>query len=346
MGTSLVSISDYLILFAVSLFLVGITTPIMRRLALNLDITDKPNAAHKTHKLSVPYLGGIAIMIGTISVTVLALVFAGRNEDLSFALSLLIPAALLGLVGLVDDLKNLSPLFRFLAQSVAGIFTAVFVLTTTSFGNPTGSTVFDVVISIIWIVGITNSINFFDNLDGGAAGAVAFTGLGTFIIASSNGQYFVAATAIVLFGAMVGFLAWNRSPARIYMGDAGALFLGFMVAVLTLRLDPDVDNKFLSFAVPLFLLAIPIMDTSVAVTSRIVRKVSPFQGGRDHLSHRILHYGVTKRQTAYMLWSLSFLFALAACLIALGVFDNSMFLGLFSIIWILLFMFFLKSKSS
>jgi UDP-GlcNAc:undecaprenyl-phosphate GlcNAc-1-phosphate transferase len=336
------SLGQYLALLVMSLISVGILTPALRKLAIKLDITDKPISIHKTHTSAVPYLGGIAIMIGIVVVIVAALITAGRSDDVAFALSLLIPAVCLGIVGLIDDLKNLTPSFRFIVQSIAGIFTAAFVLTSTSIGNPTNSIFLDALISVVWIVGITNAINFYDNLDGGAAGAVAVAGLGLFIVAATNGQFFIAATSIVLLGAMLGFLIWNRSPARIYMGDAGALFLGFIVSVLSLRLDPDVDNKMLSFSIPLLLLALPIMDTAVVVISRLKRGVSPFQGGRDHLSHRILFQGISKRKTAYLLWTLSALFTISAIFVSMKIFDNLIFLGLNLFLWMTLFAFFLR----
>jgi UDP-GlcNAc:undecaprenyl-phosphate GlcNAc-1-phosphate transferase len=284
-------------------------------------------------------------MVGVVAIVLLALIVSGNNEYLFLAATLLIPAVLLGAVGLIDDIRNLDPLPRLIVQTIAGIFTAIFVLETTSVGNPTGSLLLDGFISLFWIVGIINSINFFDNLDGGAAGTVAFTSLGTFVIALDTGQYFIGATAIVVSGAMLGFLVWNKSPARIYMGDAGAVFLGFIVAVLTLRLNPDVDGKLISFSIPLLLLALPLMDTAVAVISRITRGISPFEGGKDHLSHRLLQHGVSKKTAVYILWVLSGFFMLSACLIALQILDNFAFLALNLVIWILLFGFFLKSDS-
>jgi UDP-GlcNAc:undecaprenyl-phosphate/decaprenyl-phosphate GlcNAc-1-phosphate transferase len=155
-------------------------------------------------------------------------------------------------------------------------------------GNPTGITVLDAAITVLWIVGICNSINFFDNLDGGAAGTVAITAISLTYLAITGDQYFIAALSIVVAGSTLGFLIWNRAPARIYMGDAGALFLGLLIATLTVRFKPSADNSLTSFAIPVLLLAIPILDTTVAVLSRFRRKVSPFQGGKDHLSHRLV----------------------------------------------------------
>ena len=338
---------DYFYLFSATFFLVGLLTPIMRMVAIKTNIVDQPNHTHKTHENPVPYLGGVAIILGILAISYGGLIFRNcTGGDIWVASSLLIPAAILGFIGYIDDRKNLSPLPRFIAQTLAGIFTAIFLIATETIGNPTGNTALDVAITITWVVGITNSINFFDNLDGGAAGAVAATSLGIFLISHENGQYFLAALAITTFGAMLGFLLWNKSPARIYMGDAGALFLGVLISILALRLNPDVDGKFTSFAIPILLLAIPILDTSVAVFSRIKRGISPFQGGRDHLSHRLMRRGFAKRQAAYSLWSLAGIFAAIAVSVATSESDSKFVIGLAIAFWIGLFILFFTSEDS
>ena len=338
---------DYFYLFSATFFLVGFLTPIMRRVAIKTNIVDQPNHAHKTHLNPVPYLGGVAIIIGILAISYGGLIFRNRTGgDIWIASSLLVPAAILGFIGFLDDRRNLPPLPRFIAQSLAGIFTAIFLIATDTIGNPTGNTALDAAITIIWVVGITNSINFFDNLDGGAAGAVAATSLGLFLISHENGQYFLAALSITTFGAMLGFLLWNKSPARIYMGDTGALFLGILISVLSLRLNPDVQGKFTSFAIPVFLLAIPILDTSVAVLSRIKSGISPFQGGRDHLSHRLMRRGFTKRQAAYSLWSLAGIFAAIAVTVATSNTDSRFIVALAIAFWIGLFLLFFNSEDN
>jgi UDP-GlcNAc:undecaprenyl-phosphate GlcNAc-1-phosphate transferase len=164
-------------------------------------------------------------------------------------------------------------------------------------------------------VGICNSINFFDNLDGGAAGTVAAVTIGIFFIAFAQGQELISALAILTAGSTLGFLIWNKSPAKIYMGDAGALFLGIILSTLTIRMNPGLDPNWKSLAIPLILLAVPILDTTVAVTSRIYRGLTPFNGGKDHLSHRLARIGFTHRIAAFILWGASSLCAIIAYLI-------------------------------
>jgi UDP-GlcNAc:undecaprenyl-phosphate GlcNAc-1-phosphate transferase len=212
----------------------------MRKIALSKDILDRPNSAHKSHSQPTPYLGGVAIILGVVTITYGSLLIS----DLSFnnfwlATSLLGPAVAIGVIGLWDDVKNLHPMPRFIGQSIAGVVVASILIFTNNLGNPTGSTLLDMFITILWIVGICNSINFFDNLDGGAAGTTAISAIGLSILTLSNGQTFLAALSLVLAGATLGFLIWNKSPARIYMGDAGALFLGVLIATLAIRLNPE-----------------------------------------------------------------------------------------------------------
>ena len=336
--------TQYFILFASTFVLVGALTPWMRKIALRTNFVDQPNAAHKSHSEAIPYLGGVAIILGILGITYAAvLTQENMRENFWVATSLFGPALVLGIVGLIDDRKALDPLPRFIAQSAAGIFTATLIIATDTVGNPSGNSALDAAITILWIVGISNSINFFDNLDGGAAGAVAATAFGLFLITQSNGQFLISASAITIFAAMLGFLIWNKSPAKIYMGDAGALFLGTVIAVLTIRLDPDVESKTLSFAIPLLLLAVPILDTFVAVVSRIRRKRSIFQGGHDHLSHRLMRQGFSKRQSAYALWSLAAIFAGIATTIATRETDSISPVSLSAVFWFALFVTFLKS---
>ena len=339
---------EYFLLFVASYLLVGALTPLMRKVALATDVVDNPNAAHKSHKKAVPYLGGVAIIIGIISISYsTSLVSNFTSTTFWLATSVLGPALVLGLIGLWDDIKSLSPLPRFIAQSIAGIFTASVLVITNNVGNPTGSEIFDALITIFWVVGISNSINFFDNLDGGAAGTVAISSAALAFLALTGDQFLIAALATVTTGATLGFLVWNKSPAKIYMGDAGALFLGVLLAILTIRLEPKTNTQIGSYLTPIFLLAIPILDTTVAVFSRLRRHVSPFQGGQDHLSHRLIRAGLSRKQAAISLWLLSAVYGALAILIS----KTNSFFETYSVIagavlWIVLFMLFFKEKDS
>ena len=308
---------EYSLLFVATFIFVGLLTPVMRKFAISKKIYDLPNSAHKTHKEPVPYLGGVAIILGITTISYAAAIYKNfAKQDYLLLTSVLAPAIILGLIGLWDDLQSLRPGPRLAIQTVAGVFTAYLLISQDTVGNPTGSTIIDALITTVWIVGICNSINFFDNVDGGAAGTIAITSTALFYLTFQNNQFFIAALSAVTAGATIGFLLWNKSPARIYMGDAGALFLGVLVATLTVRLKPETGSTISSLAIPVLLLAVPIIDTSVAVISRISRGVSPLQGGHDHLSHRLIHRGIPRKWAVIILWSASGLFAMISIWLA------------------------------
>jgi UDP-GlcNAc:undecaprenyl-phosphate GlcNAc-1-phosphate transferase len=338
---------EYVSLFLVTLLFVGFLTPLVRNIAMRLNIVDSPSESHKTHKQPVPYLGGVAIVIGVCVITYAAIVQSEQFNSLGLASTVLLPAVLIGVIGLIDDIKKLKPWPRFIAQNLVGIVIAIILILTDTLGSPSGNTYVDLFLTLFWIVGITNSINFFDNIDGGASGSVAISSLFLFILAFQGGQYSIAALSIVLAGATTGFLLWNRPPARIYMGDAGALFLGLLVATLSLRFDPNPIFLSASFSIPVFLLAIPILDTTVAVTSRLRRRISPFQGGQDHLSHRLMRNGMSKRRAVIILWIMSTLFACLAVVISNSPFTLERALTYFgALLWIALFVIFSKTKDA
>jgi UDP-GlcNAc:undecaprenyl-phosphate GlcNAc-1-phosphate transferase len=258
-------------------------------------------------------LGGLAIAISVVVLT-FAAVIRSDNTQTTFPLAatLLFPAVFLGLMGLIDDLASLNPLPRLIIQTVMAIVVAAFLIKTETVGITLDGTFIDEITMTIWIIGICNSINFFDNLDGGAAGTVAVSTIGIALIALGEGQELIAALSIVTAGSTIGFLMWNRSPAKIYMGDAGALFLGVLVSVLTIRLNPGIAPQWNSIALLPILLAVPILDTCVAVFSRLYRGISPFTGGKDHLSHRLMRKGLNKQNTAFALWGAQAVFVCAA----------------------------------
>lgn len=334
---------DLLLLLGASFVVSSSVTPIMRTLALKKGIIDKPNEIHKTHAKPVPYLGGLAIVLATILVTYgSSLLTNFTRQSFFLASTILLPALCMAIIGLIDDIKKLKPWPRFVAQNTLAIIVALSLISTNTLGSPTGISLLDFGITLIWLVGITNAINFFDNIDGGASGAVAIIAAALTLIAFQNGQVLISAMASVLVGSTIGFLVWNRPPARIYMGDAGALFLGTLIASLTIRVDSNDVIGYFGLFIPLLLLAIPILDTSVAVLNRMRRGISPFQGGKDHLSHRIIRLGVDRKFTVVILWCLTFTFSLLAVL-AHTYYDSigHTILVLASLLWLACFTFFM-----
>jgi UDP-GlcNAc:undecaprenyl-phosphate GlcNAc-1-phosphate transferase len=348
----MISASQFAILGISAFALTGLLTWPVRAIALRLGAMDAPNLARKTQAAPVPYLGGVAIALG-ITITTLVAVFVGGNKSgenvgqlKDLALTVLFPALLLGAMGLVDDLRSLAPLPRLIAQSVVGSVVAFIIVQGGTIGTPFGTSTLNTAVTIFWIVGICNSINFFDNLDGAASGAVAIAALGVFVIAFDRGQELVSALSIVTVGATIGFLMWNKSPAKIYMGDAGALYLGIIISVATIRLNPGIVPTWKSLTVPVMLLAVPLLDTCVAVFSRLARGLSPLTGGKDHLSHRLVRAGLSRRVAAVGLWSGSGVCAVMAVLLyqypdSLG----SLLIAAFAAIWLLALALFLRTPS-
>jgi UDP-GlcNAc:undecaprenyl-phosphate GlcNAc-1-phosphate transferase len=358
-----ITAAQFAILGISAFALTGLLTWPVRALAIRLGAMDAPNLARKTQTEPVPYLGGVAIALG-ISVITLGAVFVGaenfagenNNQLQDLALTVLLPALVLGAMGLFDDLRSLSPWPRLITQTVIGTVVAFVIVENGTIGTALGGgdlgaeagngTWLNTIVTIVWIVGICNSINFFDNLDGAASGAVAIAALGVFFIAFDRGQELVSALSIVTAGATVGFLMWNKSPAKIYMGDAGALFLGIVVSVATIRLNPGITPTLHSLAIPVMLLAVPLLDTCVAVFSRLARGLSPLTGGKDHLSHRLVRGGLTRPQAAISLWSASGVCALFAA--AVYFFADSfgtLLIAVFAVVWVFALLLFLRTPS-
>ena len=308
--------TEYVLLGIAGFVLAGSLTWPVRKIAVAIGAMDKPNLERKSQKEPVPYLGGVAIAISVVVLTFVAVIRSDNTQTtFPLAATLLFPAIFLGLMGLIDDLASLNPLPRLIIQSLMAIVVSIFLIKSDTVGITLKGTFLDEVVMTIWIIGICNSINFFDNLDGGAAGTVAVSTIGIALIALGESQELIAALSIVTAGSTIGFLMWNRSPAKIYMGDAGALFLGVVVSVLTIRLNPGIAPKWNSISLLPMLLAVPILDTCVAVFSRISRGISPITGGKDHLSHRLMRKGLSKQESAFSLWGAQAVFVASALVV-------------------------------
>ena len=321
--------------------------PLFRRIALSRQILDTPNSERKIQRTAVPYLGGFSIILAVFIVVGLALVTHSADSEMyKRAASVLVPALLLGLVGYVDDLKHLGAGSRFLAQLLAGIFTAVILISNETVGSSFNNKAVDAALTIFWVVGIANAINFLDNMDGAASGVAAISAFGFFLVATQSGQYLVAALGLVLAGACLGYLRLNWSPAKIYMGDSGALFIGVLLAALAVRLDPREVEQPISFFIPVLLLAIPILDTSLVVIDRLRRRANPFEGGLDHMSHRLRRHGLSTRQSVGILYLLQTVCVFIALYISASGNSLDTFLASVALIGAFgIFIFFLKTPA-
>jgi UDP-GlcNAc:undecaprenyl-phosphate GlcNAc-1-phosphate transferase len=282
-GTLLQSLAAFVVAGLVSLVL----TPLAIRSALRLGVLDRPGE-HKSHATPTPYLGGVAIVLAvTLSIALAAVVRGEASATLSQLLGILAIALVMAAVGLIDDLRGLPVVLRFGVQLLAGI--SLWRLDVRV--DLTGEPLIDLPLTVVWTVGITNAMNLLDNMDGLSASTATIASLWFGAIALINGQFLVAALAFALAGAAAGFLRDNRPPARIYMGDAGSLFLGVMLAALGMLLSLD-RGMLVTAAVPVLILTGPVLDTALVTVARIRHGISPFQGGRDHTSHRLARIGL------------------------------------------------------
>lgn len=282
---------QYAVAFAAAFVVTFVATPLAQRAAIRFDIFDHPSVAdHKSHDSPIPYLGGLAILAAFGVNAYFAII--GMSE----LTAILIAATMLSVVGFVDDHRTLGPVYKLAAQLGAALIV---------FGYGTRVMLFnywpvDLAITIVWIVGITNAFNLLDNMDGLSAGVAAIAAGFFWIIAAHEGQYLVGTLAAVLCGACLAFLNYNSSPAKIYMGDAGSLFLGFILAVIGIRLRFH-NTETITWGVPVLVLAYPILDTALVAFARASHGLPVYVGGRDHSSHRLVAIGVPKK---YAVWSL------------------------------------------
>lgn len=277
----------YLWAFVVALGASFAFTPVALRVARRFDVLDHPRD-YKAQDSPVPYLGGLAI-VGAFSIVVVAGSFLMAPGPGVGQLALVIAVAVgLSILGLIDDLRGLHPLPRFTLQVTAALIVWASGIRVELFHDLPA----DAAITTLWIVGITNAFNLLDNMDGLSAGLAAIASAFFFILGALNGQIAVAALSAALCGCALGFLRHNFHPARIYMGDAGSLFLGFMLAVIGIKLEFPARQE-ITFMVPVLVLGVAILDTVVVVVARLANHLNPFAGGRDHISHRLVFIGIS-----------------------------------------------------
>ena len=273
--------------FAVAGVVSLVLTPLAIRAALRLGVLDHPGE-RKSHRTPTPYLGGIAIVIAvTLAIVVAALARGETVATLTQLLGILAIALAMSATGLVDDLRGLPVAVRFGLQLAAAL--GLWLLEVRV--DLTGEVAIDLPLTVLWTVGITNAMNLLDNMDGLSASTATIASIWFGLIAVVNGQFLVSALAFTVAGAAAGFLRDNRPPARIYMGDAGSLFLGIMLASLGMLLSLE-RGMLVTAAVPVLILTVPVLDTALVTVARIRHGISPFQGGKDHTSHRLVRVGL------------------------------------------------------
>jgi UDP-GlcNAc:undecaprenyl-phosphate/decaprenyl-phosphate GlcNAc-1-phosphate transferase len=288
--------ATFLLIFASALILAVGATPLARRVALRLGMIDRPNA-RKIHLDPIPLLGGVAIYGASIA----ALLLFGERFRLPELVSILVGATLVSFLGLWDDRRSLSPFLKLVGQVLAA---AILVFTGVRVGT-FGWEAVNIILTLGWVVVVTNSLNLLDNMDGLAGGVGAIAAVFFLLLAAMNRQYLVGALSAALMGACLGFLLYNLNPARIFMGDAGSLFLGFTLAAVGIKLRFPQGVQIVTWMVPVLILGLPLFDTTLVIISRLRRGLNPLTTpGKDHTSHRLLTMGYSRREAVLICYLL------------------------------------------
>lgn len=283
-------------------------TPLVKKLAFKIGATDKPNQ-RKVHQKIMPRLGGLAIFFSFL------IGYLVLQPDDKYALPILIGSIIIIITGVLDDMIELSAKIKLGGQLVATLIVVVYGgvqidFINLPFGGQLDFGMLSIPITVLWIVGITNAINLIDGLDGLAAGVSSIVLITISGMAIMMGNVFVTSMGFIVLGSTLGFLFYNFHPAKIFMGDTGALFLGYMISVLSLLGFKNV--AVISFIVPVIILGVPISDTFFAIIRRIVKNQPLSAPDKSHLHHCLLRLGYSHRQTVLIIYGMSAIFGLAA----------------------------------
>ena len=289
-------------------------TPLVKKLAFKIGATDKPNY-RKVHQKIMPRLGGLAIFISfIIGISII-------HPAADYHWPIVIGSIIIVITGMVDDVKEISPKLKLAGQILAAFIVVVYGNLNVEFINlPFGGKItfgyLSIPFTMIWIVGITNAINLIDGLDGLAAGVSSIALISIAGMAVVMGNIYVAVMALIVVAGSVGFLFYNFHPAKIFMGDTGALFLGYIIGVLSLLGFKNVT--FISLIIPIIILGVPISDTFFAIVRRIINKQPISAPDKSHLHHCLLRSGFSHRQTVLLIYAMSAIFGLAAFIFSLA----------------------------
>ncbi len=307
---------DGVITFAIALMTTfGLTVPV-RRFALHFGIVDQPNP-RKLHHSPMPLLGGLAIYCGTVLAVVLSLGGQPRGQ----ILGILGAGTLLLITGILDDRGLLHHQIKLFVSMPLAAVTLVamgvrFHTISEWIPGAAGQNA-DIALSLLWTVGITAAFSILDHMDGLVSGVAAIASFFFALLAILNGQVLVATLATAVFGGSLGFLRWNFKPARIFMGDGGAMFLGFMLATLGLKLRLAHTPQATAWMIPILVLAVPIFDTTLVTVSRSHRGLLPFATpGKDHTAHRLANLPLGQRGAVLVIYGVGMFFGCLAVMLS------------------------------
>src|ERR1035437_1583473 len=310
-------------IIGIASFILGLVfVPLAMKAAFKTGVIDRPNTQLKKHKSPVPYLGGIAIYLAFVIPVIAAKII--MHQQLYGVVGILAGATIMMVMGLIDDVKNLKPVTKLAVQLIV----ALILLKVNMNIKFMDHNLLNMFITVIWVVGVTNAVNLIDIMDGLAGGVTAVASLAFFAVAFLSGRVNDMIPAIALFGALAAFLVYNRPPAKIYMGDAGSLFLGFMMASLALN-ESYSRNNYIAVLSPIIILGVPIFETFMLIVIRLSKGILPIYGTNDHLAQRLVMIGLTKPRAVLFLITLTLVLSIMAVVSTLLSMSGALVLYLF-----------------
>jgi UDP-GlcNAc:undecaprenyl-phosphate GlcNAc-1-phosphate transferase len=309
---------QFLIPLAAAFGVAALTTPLVMRLAVAVGITDRPSERSVNRRPDIPLMGGVAVGAGFAVGLALAIWQAGLLVPTDHLLALAAGGALVLLSGVYDDRFGMNAWWKVAVQTIAAAFAISSGFQIDHLTEPFSHTAFELpmwvswIVTTLWIVTVTNALNLVDGLDGLAAGVAAIIAITLALIAGQGGQEFGVCVGLALAGALLGFLPFNFAPARIFLGDTGALFIGFTLSLLALEGYRQVS--LLTFVVPVLALAVPILDAALSIVRRLRNRSRIFDADRQHMHHRMLESEGSARSAVLQFYILTAAF----CVIALA----------------------------
>ena len=300
------------LVFVTALVISYILTPYAKRLACKLGAIDVPKDNRRVHKKPIPSLGGIAIYLSFIITVIMSAMF-NKNISLNSEFKgILLGVTLIVAIGIIDDIKQISAGYKLAVQVLAALIAVYSGVTIDFIKFPLANTengllflkAFKIPVTIFWIIGITNTVNLIDGLDGLAAGVSTIASLSLAAVSYNVGQYNIAILLAILAGASLGFLPYNFNPAQIFMGDTGSLVIGYLLATISVE-GVIKSAATIAVAIPVLALGVPIFDTTFAIVRRLINKKPIMEADKGHLHHRLLDYGLSQKQTVLILYAIS-----------------------------------------
>lgn len=333
--------TENLIAFFSAVIISFVMTPLARRLAIRVGAMDVPKETRKIHNKPMPYFGGLAIYVAIISCM---FVYMPHNSTNYYIMA---GATIIVLAGVIDDMYDMPAKVKLLIQILAALVAIKGGVQIHFITNPLSETGMSYlfnglsfIITLFWIVGITNTINLIDGLDGLASGVASIAATTLLFTAARLGHDFIVMQCAIIAGASLGFLPFNFNPAKIFMGDTGSLLLGYMLAVTSVS-GMVKSVAAIALAVPVFALGLPILDTAFAIIRRYLNKKPIMEADKDHLHHKLMRFGLNQRQTVLVMYFISMLLGSVSVIIA----DTEPFIGIMVATIVVIVAFFLAKKA-